>query len=368
MDFQLGWIDWSSLTAFLGSVWAFLYVTFAWILKVIINIVVYLGILVLAVFFIVRLRGKKGIKKQKKSIEMTDLGRQLESYSLQVKKATTNKKVFKKMQVISEQKRKHASKIRAHGPITFVVDFDGDIKASQVDIFRDEVSAILQSADPKKDEVVVRVESRGGAVHGYGLAASQLQRIRDRKIPLTICIDKVAASGGYMMACVANKILAAPFAIVGSIGVISMFPNFNRLLKNKDIDYQEFTAGEFKRTVTMFGEVTQKGKDKLLSDLQDIHELFKSHVKEHRPSLDLSKIATGEYWYGIRAKELNLIDEIMTSDDYIYKLLENNRKVFKVKLSVPKNFVDKLGSKFQSLISNPLTKQAPEPPEQFLQY
>ena len=365
---ELGWIDWSSLVAFLGSIWVFLYVTVSWVFKVLINIIVYVGVLAAALFGIAKIRGAKGSKKQKKNIEMTDLGRQLDAYSLQVKKATTTTKVFKKMQSISEKKRKTANKRHAYGPIAFIIDFDGDIKASQVEVFRDEVSAILQSADPKKDEVVVRVESRGGAVHGYGLAASQLQRIRNHNIPLTICIDKVAASGGYMMACVADKILAAPFAIVGSIGVISMFPNFNRLLKNKDIDYQEFTAGEFKRTVTMFGEVTQKGKDKLLSDLQDIHELFKSHVKEHRPSLDVSKVSTGEYWYGIRAKELNLIDEIMTSDDFIHQLLQKNKKVFKVKLSVHKSVVDKIGNKFQSLMSNPLTEQNQNPPEQFLQY
>ncbi len=360
----LGFIDWGYMFSLLSSAWTFLYVVFIWLFKVLLNIAVYIGALVLIIFLITKIRGKS-MKKQKKSIKVTDLGQQLDSYSLQVKKVITNNKVFKKILSISKQKRKNLNKKNAHGPVVFVVDFKGDIKASQVELFRDEVSTILQTADPKKDEVVVRIESRGGAVHGYGLAASQLQRIRNHKIPLTICIDKVAASGGYMMACVGDKILVAPFAIVGSIGVISMFPNFNRLLKNKDIDYQEFTAGEFKRTVTMFGEVTQKGKDKLLADLQDIHELFKTHVQENRPSLDMSKVATGEYWYGIRAKELNLVDEIMTSDDYIHQLLKDHKKVFKIELSVQKSLTDKLGSKIQNLMSNSLTEQ---PSEQVIQY
>ena len=359
-------MDWGSVGSYLNSAFVSLYIATIWFLKVLLNITVYTGVIILIVFLITKIRGKKSMKKSKKSIKVTDLGQQLESYSLQVKKATTNKKVFKKFLSISEQKRKNASKKHHHGPIVFVVDFEGDIKASQVEHFRDEVSTILQTADPKKDEVIIRIESRGGAVHGYGLAASQLQRVRDHKIPLTICIDKIAASGGYMMACVGDKILAAPFAIVGSIGVISMFPNFNRLLKSKDVDYQEFTAGEFKRTVTMFGEVTQKGKDKLLADLQDIHELFKTHVKEHRPSMDIAKVATGEYWYGIRAKELNLVDDIITSDDYIHQLLKDNKKVFKIKLSVQKSLADKLESKIQSFTSRSLTEQVPHPPEQLI--
>ena len=372
MNISTEWLsfpDWSSILSYLSSAFTFLYIAGGWFLKILLNITVYTAFIAFIIFFIVKIRGKKSMKKTKKKIKVTDLGQQLNSYSLQVKKVTTSKKVFKKLVSISEQKRKKANAKHAHGPVAFVVDFEGDLKASQVELFRDEVSTILQTADPKKDEVIVRIESRGGAVHGYGLAASQLQRIRDHKIPLTISIDKIAASGGYMMACVGDKILSAPFAIVGSIGVISMFPNFNRLLKNKDVDYQEFTAGEFKRTVTMFGEVTEKGKDKLLADLKDIHELFKSHVKEHRPSLDMSKVATGEYWYGIRAKELGLVDEIITSDDYIHQLLKEDKKVFKIKLSVHKSLADKIGSNVQSWISGrSLTEQLPHPPEQLIQH
>ncbi len=307
-----------------------------------------------------RLLQKSG-RKKKKSISIEDLGRNLENYSMQVKRKTLNKKSLDKLIKNQRNKQKDQEKKNVYGPIAFVIDFEGDIKASQVSSLREEISTILEVADSKKDEIVVRLESRGGAVHGYGLAASQLQRIRDKKIPLTICVDKVAASGGYMMACIANRIIAAPFAIVGSIGVISQVPNLHRFLKSKDIDYEEMTSGEFKRTVSIFGEISEKGRKKHLQDIEDIHLLFKDHVKNHRPSLNISKVSTGEYWYGIRAKELGLVDELLSSDDYIARLLKDNKKVYKVSLDVQKSLVEKLGHKAAqfSLVNRMLNNTQP---------
>lgn len=201
-------------------------------------------------------------------------------------------------------------------PRVFVVNFHGNISASAVTNLREEVTAILSQAT-EKDEVVVRLESGGGMVHSYGLASSQLDRIRKRKIPLTVCVDKVAASGGYMMACVADKILAAPFAILGSVGVVAQLPNFNKVLKKHDVEFELLTAGEHKRTLTMFGENTDSDREKFLEDLQDTHELFKQFVSEHRPSVDIAKIATGEVWFGLRAMDLKLADELQTSDEYL---------------------------------------------------
>ncbi|HXH03155.1 MAG TPA: protease SohB [Candidatus Competibacteraceae bacterium] len=198
----------------------------------------------------------------------------------------------------------------------FVLDFRGDIQASAVASLREEVSAILAVATPR-DEVVLRLESPGGMVHGYGLAASQLQRFREHGIPLTVAVDKVAASGGYLMACVANRILAAPFAILGSIGVVAQLPNFHRWLRNHDIDFELHTAGPYKRTLTLFGENTEEGRRKFQEELEDVHALFKYFIAEHRPALDLARVATGEYWLGQRALELGLVDELRTSDDYL---------------------------------------------------
>ncbi|MBR9882995.1 MAG: protease SohB [Oceanospirillales bacterium] len=210
----------------------------------------------------------------------------------------------------------------------FVLDFDGDLHASQVDWLREEISAVLTLAR-KEDEVVVRLESGGGLVHGYGLAASQLERIRKRDIPLTICVDKVAASGGYMMACIGNKLIAAPFALVGSIGVVAQLPNFHRMLKKHDVDYEVYTAGEYKRTLTLFGENTEHGRKKFIEELEDTHGLFKEFVSEYRPELDLEKVATGEVWFGRRALEVGLIDGLGTSDDYLFEACENAERVCK---------------------------------------
>ncbi len=199
----------------------------------------------------------------------------------------------------------------------YVLDFDGDIKASDTDPLRRAITAVLSVADPAKDEVVIRLESGGGMVHSYGLAAAQLDRIRAKGLPLTACVDKVAASGGYMMACVADRIVASPFAILGSIGVVAQLPNFHRLLKKNNVDFEVLTAGEHKRTLTMFGENTDKGRTKFLEDLEDTHVLFKDYVSERRPSLDISAVANGDIWFGRRALDVNLIDEIKTSDEYL---------------------------------------------------
>jgi len=213
----------------------------------------------------------------------------------------------------------------------FVLDFKGDVQASQVDQLREEITALLLLSKPE-DEVLVRVESPGGVVHGYGLAASQLSRLRDRQIPLTVAVDKVAASGGYMMACVANRIIAAPFAIIGSIGVVAQVPNFNRLLKKYDVDYKEYTAGEYKRTVSILGEITPQGEQKFLAQLADTHELFKSFVSQKRPAAQIQEIATGEHWYAERALSLGLVDQIITSDDYLLQAYQAGLPVFNLKM------------------------------------
>ncbi|MGP4843159.1 protease SohB [Marinobacter sp. 1Y8] len=199
----------------------------------------------------------------------------------------------------------------------FVLDFDGDIKASDTDGLRKSITAVLSVAEPGRDEVVVRLESGGGLVHSYGLASAQLDRIRARGVTLTACVDKVAASGGYMMACVADRIIASPFAILGSIGVVAQLPNFHRLLQKNNVDFEVLTAGEHKRTMTVFGENTEKGREKFLEDLQDTHVLFKEYVSERRPAVDINAVATGDIWFGRRALDVKLIDELKTSDEYL---------------------------------------------------
>lgn len=205
----------------------------------------------------------------------------------------------------------------------FVVDFKGDIRATAVTALREEISAILGVARPA-DEVVLRLENFGGAVHEHGLAASQLMRLRARGIPLTAIVDKGAASGGYLMACVANHIVAAPFAVIGSIGVIAQLPNFHRALEARGVDFEQVTAGRYKRTVTMFGRTTDADRAKLREELEDVHALFKQVVATHRPVLDVEAVATGEHWYGTRALDLRLVDALETSDDYLHRASESS--------------------------------------------
>ncbi|MFW2113752.1 protease SohB [Acinetobacter geminorum] len=222
---------------------------------------------------------------------------------------------------LAQQLAKEAKIRRKNNQKIFVLDFKGDIQASAVENLREEITLILATAKAGRDRIVVRLESPGGMVHGYGLAAAQLVRLRDAGFHVTICVDKVAASGGYMMACIANEIIAAPFAIVGSIGVVAQVPNFNRLLKEHNVDFELYTAGQYKRTVTMFGENTPEGKAKFEEELQQTHVLFKHFVEKYRPQLNVDKVATGEHWYGEDALDLNLVDKLQTSDEYLLALL-----------------------------------------------
>lgn len=230
----------------------------------------------------------------------------------------------------------------------YVLSFDGDIEASEVEPLRQEISAILTMAEPQ-DEVVLKLESPGGLVHEYGLASSQLERIKRQQIPLTICVDRVAASGGYMMACLADRLMAAPFAVLGSVGVVAQLPNFNRLLKKHDVDYDIYTAGEFKRTVTMFGENTEKGREKFIEELEDTHLMFKQFVSEARPQLDVDKISTGEAWFGKKALELKLVDELMTSDEYLTQACET-ADVFSVRYELRKTLQDRISELTSSVV------------------
>lgn len=249
------------------------------------------------------------------------------------------KKKLKLEAKAAKAKAKQGDTEAATKPRVWVIDFKGSMDAHEVSSLREEITAVLTVATPQ-DQVVVRLESPGGVVHGYGLAASQLQRIRDKQIPLTVAVDKVAASGGYMMACVANKIVAAPFAILGSIGVVAQIPNLNRFLKNKDIDVELHTAGQYKRTLTLLGENTDEGRQKFREELNETHHLFKDFVKEMRPSLDIEQVATGEHWYGTQAQEKGLVDEVGTSDELLLGLMEN-REVISVRYMQRKKMMDR---------------------------
>jgi len=299
--------------------------------------------------------GQKHKGDEKGHIEITRLNDKYEATIEALKDVIVDEDIRKSELKEQEKKDKLEAKARkkaakkGHGsdeaPSTkarvFVLNFDGDIKASAVENMREEITSVLGIAT-SDDEIVVRLESGGGMVHSYGLASSQLDRIKKLNIPLTVCVDKVAASGGYMMACVADRILAAPFAIMGSIGVVAQLPNFHRLLQKNNIDFEMLTAGEHKRTLTMFGENTDKAREKFVEDLEDTHDLFKDFVGEHRPAVKIDEVANGDVWYGKRALENCLVDELMTSDEYINNRIKD-AEVFEVEYVHRKTIQEKLG-------------------------
>ncbi len=257
------------------------------------------------------------------------------------KQGKTEKEALKKAETASSSTDTRKKRV-------YVLNFTGDIAAEEVTSLREEITTVLSLAEPK-DEVVLRLESPGGMVHAYGLASSQLLRIKNKKIPLTVCVDKVAASGGYMMACLADRLVAAPFAIIGSIGVLVQLPNFHRVLKKHDVDYEIISAGEFKRTLTQFGEITQKGRDKVQEEVEAMHELFKKWVKDHRPGVDITKIATGETWVGTQAKDRYMVDEIKTSDECVVSACES-ADVYEIEFEIQKSIQDRISAVFQGTV------------------
>jgi len=262
--------------------------------------------------------------------------RQLHLATLDRKARRAAHKAFRR-----EDKSRHKASPQATGERVWVIDFHGDIKASGTRRLAEEVSLLLDAAE-QGDEVVVRLESGGGLVHAYGLAAAELDRLRDAGLRTTVCVDKVAASGGYMMACCADRLQAAPFAVLGSIGVVAQLPNLHRLLKRHDIDVELLTAGRYKRTLTVFGENTEEGREKFVEDLENTHALFKAFVAERRPALDIEAIATGEIWYGRQAVENGLIDAVITSEAYLLERMREAR-VFHVALEQRRGLAERLG-------------------------
>lgn len=248
-----------------------------------------------------------------------------------------DKKAYKALKKIQKKKDKDRP-IRKRA---YLIRFEGDVRASAVENLREEITAILGIASPQ-DEVIVCVESGGGMVHSYGLGASQLQRVKDKRIPLTVIIDKIAASGGYLMASVGHKILAAPFAVIGSIGVVAQIPNFHRWLQKNNIDFEQITAGQYKRTLTMFGENTPKDREKVKQDIEEIHYYFKNFIVENRPIVNIEQVATGEYWIATKALDLKLIDGLSSSDDYLFSLSQTT-DIFEVCYSAKKSLPDRLG-------------------------
>ena len=313
--------------------------------------IILLGVFLIAFAGVMALSQRKRGAGEEGTVEARSLNERFEMHEEAIRAVTEDpleskargkdqKKEKKAKRKAIKQALKAEDDGEARRPRVFVLDFDGDMQASQVDQLREEVSAILPVVG-EADKVLLRLESGGGVVHGYGLAASQLMRLKDAGITLTVSVDKVAASGGYMMACVGDEIIAAPFAILGSIGVVAQLPNFHRLLKKNDIDFEMHTAGEYKRTLTIFGENTDKAREKFQADIDDIHVLFKEFVSSNRPVVAIDEVGTGEFWFGQRALEKHLADRLCTSDSFLVEHLEGY-DLIEVRYRAKRSWQDKL--------------------------
>lgn len=267
----------------------------------------------------------------------------------------TQTKLEKKL---AKKSRKIQAKAAAQQPKKrlFLIHFQGDIQASAVSSLREEVTAILL-AKKTEDEVLLCVDSAGGLVHTYGLAAAQIQRLKDANIKITVAVDKIAASGGYLLACVADHIIAAPFAVIGSIGVIAQLPNFHRWLEKREIDFEQICAGQYKRTLTLFGKNTPEGREKLQEEINEAHELFKAFIERYRPQVNIEQVATGEHWFAVRAAELNLVDEIKASDHFLLAAREQY-EIYQVKYELKKNLIQRLGHSASMFINNSIINHA----------
>lgn len=326
----------------------------------IVTVVAAIGILIT---IIVNVAGRK--RHQRGELRLTNLSEQYQEMQEEMQVARldahqqklwhkTQKKKHKLEAKQAKARAKRGETVISDKPTLYVLDFKGSMDAHEVTSLREEVTAVLAVVKPE-DEVLLRLESPGGVVHGYGLAASQLQRLRDSKVRLTVAVDKVAASGGYMMACVADKIVAAPFSIIGSIGVVAQVPNFHRLLKRNDIDVELHTAGQYKRTLTLFGENTEQGREKFREDLNETHLLFKQFVHDMRPTLDIDAVATGEHWYGTQALEKGLVDAVSTSDDLLINLMKD-REVINVHYTRRKKMMDRFTGSAANSVDNLLLR------------
>lgn len=297
---------------------------------------------------------KKGKSKESGHLTLTKLNNKFKEYSHFINTQSLSKHDIKLLKKEEKEKKKakknkqHADKQTSRKRL-FVLNFHGDIRAAAVANLREEVTAILLTKKPQ-DEVLLRLESGGGLVNAYGLAASQLQRLKAAEIKLTIAIDKIAASGGYMMACLADHLIAAPFSVVGSIGVVAQLPNFHRYLDKKNVDFEQITAGQYKRTLTLFGKNTSDGRKKFQQEVDETHKLFKDYINEYRPQVDIETIATGEHWFATQALEKQLVDELKTSDDFLLNA-KNDYDLFEVHYAIKHPLTKRLSGQASNLLA-----------------
>lgn len=289
--------------------------------KYILNLLPQLAVIFIFFYGLWSLLSRKGKAQNEQKIA-------LKSYEKRYYEALTPQvREFVEKKDLTALKKAQKAAQKEKGSCLYVIDFDGDMQASNTVQLAETTSCLLPLLR-STDKVLVRVKSSGGLVPHYGYAASQLSRLRS-KASLTVAIDHIAASGGYLMACVAHEIIAAPFAIVGSIGVVGLVPNVHPLLKNHGIDVHEHTAGEYKRSLSPWAAVTPEKVQRYEHELSMTHELFQEFVQQYRPNLEPEVLQTGEYRYAARSVgDTGLVDKVQSSDDFIAEHLPKYHVIF----------------------------------------
>mmetsp|Transcript_9058 Transcript_9058/g.12909 ORF Transcript_9058/g.12909 Transcript_9058/m.12909 type:complete len:423 (-) Transcript_9058:25-1293(-) len=250
--------------------------------------------------------------------------------------------------------REHSKEVKkSYNGTSIILELKGlDTMVAQAHDLNDKVSFLLEEHRGKKEntnttslnstdqtdselEVIILLESPGGSAAEYGLAAQQILRLRDEPgIQVTVIVDKVAASGGYMMACTSSpgRLYAAPFAVVGSIGVIGQTVNIHNALESWGVKPLVFRGGKHKAPVGLIGEVSEDGMKTIQKMIDKTHNAFKRHVLAARPKLakQIDDVATGDVWLGCDALDVGLIDRVITSDEYISQRLRDGVRVLKL--------------------------------------
>ena len=240
-----------------------------------------------------------------------------------------------------------ASKFARTVIILEVQTFNNDMD-TVVENLRDSVSFILAQYNDKKKrldmgeqiEIVVCIESPGGVVQDFGLAADQLKRLKEvgmarNDLLLTVCVDKIAASGGYMMACQASpgQLIAAPFSVIGSIGVLREVTNIHDVLEKYGVRPLLLKAGNAKVPLTQTTKVTEESIAIVQKNLDKVHEAFRELVSDARGesiSENFEDVTNGDIFLGKDAAELGLIDRVMTSDEYISEKVQKGDRVLRL--------------------------------------
>lgn len=168
--------------------------------------------------------------------------------------------------------------------------------------------------DERVKAIVLRVDSPGGTVAASEEIATY---VKECEKPVVVSVGDVGASGAYMISSQADSIWANPGSSVGSIGVIAQIPNVSGLLDMVGVEFQTFTAGEYKDAGSAYRDLTKEEEALIQGEVEEAYDQFIDIVAEGR-GLERAKVeelAIGWTWSGVRAKELGLVDEVGTYRD-----------------------------------------------------